>query len=108
MNIKVDPRAVISAPTNKQDEPAAVKKHKDLESLRESTREFEALYVMEMYKAMRKTIPENGLFPQNTSSKMFQEMMDMELARDTAKGDGMGIGLAMYNQMKGAIENKKY
>ncbi len=108
MNIKVDPRTVISAPTNKQDELAAVKKHKDLESLRESTREFEALYVMEMYKSMRKTIPENGLFPQNTSSKMFQEMMDMELARDTAKGDGMGIGLAMYNQMKGAIENKKY
>lgn len=108
MNFKVDPRTVLSAPTKTQEANAESRKAKDLAALRESTREFEAIYVNEMYKAMRKTIPESELFTKNMATKMFEEMMDMELARNTAKGDGMGIGLAMYNQMKDLIENKKY
>lgn len=105
MDFKIDPRIRVSVPTSQT--TGAEKKAKDLEALRESTREFEALYVNEMFKAMRKTVPEDGIFQKDMSTKMFQEMMDMELARDTAKNDGMGIGLAMYNQMKGAIENKR-
>lgn len=105
MDFTIDPRIKISVPTEKA--TGAKKKAQDLEALRESTREFEALYINEMFKAMRKTVPEDGIFKKDMSTKMFQEMMDMELARDTAKNDGMGIGLAMYNQMKGAIENKK-
>lgn len=83
------------------------RKEKQLKALRESTREFEALYVNEMFKAMRKTIPEDGIFKKDMTTKMFQEMMDMEMARETAKGEGIGLGLAMYEQMKTPIENKK-
>lgn len=82
-------------------------KERQLTKLRESTREFEAIYVMEMYKAMRKTIPEEGLFKANRTEEMFRNMMDMELARETAKGEGMGIGKAMYEQMKDSIEKKR-
>lgn len=105
MDFTIDPRIKISVPTEQS--TGAKKKAKDLEALRESTREFEALYVNEMFKAMRKTVPDEGFFKKDMTTKMFQEMMDMELARDTAKNDGMGIGLAMYNQMKGTIENKR-
>lgn len=82
-------------------------KERQLKALRESTREFEAIYVNEMFKAMRKTIPEGGLFEKNMTTDIFQEMMDMELARQTAKDEGIGLGLAMYNQMKGIIEKKR-
>lgn len=105
MDFKIDPRIKISAPTEQA--TGTKKKERDLNALRESTREFEALYVNEMFKAMRKTIPENDFFKKDMSTKMFEEMMDMDLARKTAKNEGMGIGLAMYNQMKGAIENKR-
>lgn len=105
MDFKIDPRIKLSVPTEQL--TGAKKKEKDLEALRASTREFEALYVNEMFKAMRKTVPEDSLFKKDMTTKMFQEMIDMELARDTAKNEGMGIGLAMYNQMKGAIENKR-
>lgn len=104
--LKFDPRVTLSIPTKELS--GGEKKQKDLDRLRESTREFEALYVMEMFKAMRKTIPDGGLIKKDMSTKLFQEMMDMELARDTANGKGMGIGLAMYNQMKSNIENKRY
>lgn len=105
MDLSIDPRVMLSVPTKKLSGDA--KKSADLEKLRESTREFEAIYVNEMFKAMRKTVPESGLVKKDSAMKMYEEMMDMELARKTAEGDGMGIGLAMYNQMKGTIENKR-
>ncbi len=100
-------RPTIPAPFRGKSIDSSNDKQRQLKALRESTREFEALYVNEMFKAMRKTIPEGGLFEKNMTTDIFQEMMDMELARETAKADGIGLGLAMYNQMKGVIENKR-
>ncbi len=34
---------------------------------------------------------------------MFQEMLDMEMARNGAEGDGIGIGEAMYEQLKDTV-----
>jgi Rod binding domain-containing protein len=34
-------------------------------------------------------------------------MLDTQMARETAKGKGIGIGEKMYNQMKGAIEKTR-
>jgi flagellar protein FlgJ len=72
----------------------------DLKSLRDSCREFEAIFIDQMYKSMRKSMPENGLIPQDNASKIYQDMLDMQMARETAKGKGIGIGEAMYNQLK--------
>jgi flagellar protein FlgJ len=83
------------------------KKDRDLQSLRKSCQEFEAIYTQEMYKAMRKTVPEGGLFEKDMASELYKEMMDMEIAKSSASGKGIGIGEAMYQQMKGKIENKK-
>ncbi|MCP4339572.1 MAG: hypothetical protein GY799_11950 [Desulfobulbaceae bacterium] len=103
MNFKIDPRTVTSQTT----QPTGDKKARDLESLRESSREFETLFVMEMYKAMRKTVPEGGLFEKNPSTEIFTEMLDMETAKATTQGKGLGIAEAMYNQMAELIEKKK-
>lgn len=105
MDFSIRQNTLGSAPTRDLDRDA--QKEKQLKALRESTREFEALYINEMFKAMRKTVPEDGLFKKDMTTNMFQEMMDMEMARETAKGKGIGLGLAMYEQMKGPIENKK-
>ncbi len=56
---------------------------------------------------MRKTVPEGGLFEKDMASELYKEMMDMEIAKSSASGKGIGIGEAMYQQMKGKIENKK-
>jgi len=83
------------------------KKDRDLQSLRKSCQEFEAIYTQEMYKAMRKTVPEGGLFEKDMASELYKELIDMEIAKSSASGKGIGIGEAMYQQMKGKIENKK-
>lgn len=100
----IDPRTVLSA--TKLDLSPDAKRAKDLKSLRQSTREFEALFINEMYKAMRKNVPDGGLIKKDMASNMYQEMIDMELARSSSKGTGIGLGQAMYDQLKYLIENK--
>jgi flagellar protein FlgJ len=103
LDLKIDPRMMISQAAPQPDARTA----RDLESLRESSREFETLLVMEMFKAMRKAVPDGGLFEKSQATEMFQEMIDMETAREATRGKGLGIAEAMYNQMAHLIENRK-
>ena len=80
---------------------------KKLQALRKSCRDFEAIYVQEMYKAMRKTVPDGGIYKNDMANGLYKEMLDMEMAKATAAGKGLGLGEAMYQQMKGKIENQK-
>jgi len=102
MDLKIDPRITQSVNFNQQ--PNRPDKAKNLEQLRESTRDFEAMYIFEVYKSMRKTVPEGGLFEKSMSTEVFQEMLDMEMAKATASGKGLGIGQAMYDQLKDHIK----
>lgn len=102
MNLKIDPRIIQSVASATQKTPQVDKTQND-KKLRESTREFEAMYIFEVYKSMRKSIPESGLIEKSFSTKMYQEMIDMEMAKTTSSGEGMGIGKAMYEQLKDKI-----
>lgn len=101
----IDPRTVLSFSISQA--PKADQKAQDLKQLRETTREFESIYVMEMYKAMRKAVPEGGLIEKSSSQEMYEEMFDMKMAKETAAGPGMGLGEAMYQQLAEVIEKRK-
>lgn len=103
MDFQIDPRIVASRGSG----PATDKKSRDLQSLRQSTREFEALLLMEMLKSMRKSVPDGGLFEKDTSSELFRDMLDSETAKAATSGKGLGIGEAMYKQMAEIMEKKK-
>lgn len=99
MNLTIDPRTIHT--DDSTNGANLSKKAKELQRLRESCREFEAIYVNEMYKSMRKTVPDSELFGQKgMAEEVYREMLDMEMARQTASGDGMGIGKAMYQQLQ--------
>ncbi len=103
MDFKIDPRILTSHATL----PTADKKTRNLESLKKSSQEFETLFVMEMFKAMRKAVPEGGLFEKSSATEMFTEMLDTETAKAATAGKGLGIADAMYNQMAKLIEKKE-
>ena len=105
MNITpIDPRTVLSASHKPLD--TVTQKAKDLESLRESTREFEAIFINEMFKSMRKTVPDGGLIEKDINEEIYREMMDMEMARNASSGEGIGLGKAMFEQLRHLVENK--
>ena len=98
MNLTIDPRAMLpqTNPKNQANDP----KERELQALRQSCRDFEAVYINEIYKSMRKSVPDSGMFKKDMSSELYKEMLDMEMAKQTAAGKGSGIGEAMYEQLK--------
>ncbi len=95
---QIDPRTVISA--SRQIDPGRdVDKH-DPEALKKLCQEFEAIFFDSMVKAMRKTVPEGGLFPKSNAQKIYQEMLDMEISTSAAKNQGIGIADMMYRQIQ--------
>ncbi len=105
MNISsISPNAIQGNPL--KNTTGKEKTRQDLKSLRQSCREFEAVFIDQMYKSMRKSMPENGLIPQDNASKIYQDMLDMQMARETAKGKGIGIGEAMFNQLKVFVKDQ--
>jgi peptidoglycan hydrolase FlgJ len=101
----IDPRTMLSA-TRPSLDPAR-KKERSLEELRQYTREFEAIYINEMFRAMRRTIPDGGLIEKNMSTEIYEEAIDLELARSASSGRGIGLGEAMFEQLKHLVPGVK-
>jgi len=71
--------------------------------LRKVARDLEGVFVAELFKAMRETVPEGGLVDGGSGEEMFTSMMDQHLAPLTAEGWQGGIGEALYRQLRGAF-----
>ena len=50
--------------------------------LRQACEDFEALMFSQLLKAMRSSMPDNGLLPQSSGERMFQEMLDGQYAQE--------------------------
>lgn len=78
----------------------ATSKSQDQEKIKELAQEFEAIFIQQMYKEMRKTIDNDGLVPRTSSEEMFIDMQDLEAARDTARQGGIGLAEMMLKQLQ--------
>lgn len=67
--------------------------------LKKACADFEAIFITQMFKAMRRTIPQSGLnkFP---GKDIYTMMFDRKVAEDLAKRDGgMGLQKAIFDQL---------
>ena len=69
--------------------------------LRQTCREMEAIFVHKMLQVMRTSIPEGGLIPESTASKIYRDMLDEAYSKIIAESrDNLGIGDMLYRQLK--------
>ena len=73
--------------------------------LKEACQGFEAVFIGQMLKEMRKTVPKDGLL-HNQHEDQYLSMFDEELARSMAKNGGMGLADFMESQLKGDMAHK--
>ena len=60
-----------------------------------------------MYKQMRATVPESGLFGKKSNAiKIFEDMRDTELMNAAAKSGGIGLADMMYKQLSPTVIKK--
>ena len=75
---------------------------KDL-ALKRAAKEFESLFIFEMLKAMRKTVPEDGLFKGITGKDTYMTMVDQQLASALAERGGIGLADILLKHMEPGI-----
>ena len=68
---------------------------KDMEKV---ARDFESIFVNKLFESMRKGVPKSGLLD-SSAMKMYQSMMDQEMAKLMSVGKGMGIGEMVYKDL---------
>ena len=76
-------------------------------TLREATQEFESLFIGQMMREMRSTVPESNLLGSGSGQQIFREMLDQEFSRRAAYSGDFGIGELLYRQLGGNETNEK-
>lgn len=100
MDSRIDPKILLDQTTTL---PASRAKRNDPAALRKVCQEFEAILTQSMFKGMRATVPAGGLIERGMGTEIFEEMMDVEVAKKAAQGQGLGIGEALYRQLQGDL-----
>jgi len=71
------------------------------EAMRETARQFEAIFVQTMLKAMRDASQGDGIFDSDKSD-FYRDLHDRQLAMEIVKGRGLGISDMLMKSMGGA------
>jgi flagellar protein FlgJ len=71
------------------------------EALRETARQFEALFVQMMLKSMREATLEGGLF-ESQKDNMYRDLYDQQIALNLSQGRGIGLADRIAEQLGGA------
>ncbi|GLC25392.1 rod-binding protein [Roseisolibacter agri] len=72
--------------------------------LRKVAQQMEGVFVQELYKAMRATVPQNdGVVGGGAGEEMFTGLMDQHLATETPHAWGRGLGEAIYAHLRGRL-----
>lgn len=68
----------------------------------QTARDFEAIFVQQIFKEMRQAVPDGGLLPKGQSEEIFQDLQDREAARQLTRQGGIGIAAMLVEQMQKA------
>jgi flagellar protein FlgJ len=67
--------------------------------LRKAAHDLEGIFVNELFKAMRETVPQDGILSQDPGQDLFTGMLDERLAERYAERSQGGLGEALYRQL---------
>ena len=86
-----------------KDIPEARGKNNDAR-LREASNEFEAIFIQQMLKTMRKTSLESDFIKKSEGEKIFRSMLDEQYSILSAKSGRLGLGEMIFQQLGSNFE----
>ncbi|WP_303722754.1 rod-binding protein [Malonomonas rubra] len=78
MDVKVDPQQLLSQTMSQTPKKAA---GRDSRKLKETAQQFEAIYIQQVFKEMRKTIPKGGLIERGNADDIYTQLQDAEAGK---------------------------
>ena len=76
----------------------------DQARLRRAAKDLEGVFVEQLFKAMRETVPEGGVLSGGSGEEMFTTLLDQRLSALTPERWEGGLGNAVYRQLGGTVE----
>lgn len=83
----------------KAEELGRTKQSSSREALREAAQEFEALFLQMLLTEMRRTVPDSDLLGDRRAEKLFQSLLDQEMALNSSQAQSLGLAKLIYEQM---------
>lgn len=71
--------------------------------LRAATKQLEGVFVQELFKAMRETVPQDGMTNGGAGEDIFTGLMDERIAAHVPEQWERGIGESLYRQLRAAL-----
>jgi Rod binding domain-containing protein len=62
--------------------------------------EFEAILIGQLFRALRGPTPAGGVLPAAAGRRIFEELLDGELARAIARGPGLGLAAMLVRELQ--------
>ncbi|MGA1191789.1 MAG: rod-binding protein [Bdellovibrionota bacterium] len=66
----------------------------------EAATQFESILVQQMLKSMWNSVPKNGLLSGSSEERLYQELLQEQIASDISSGDGLGIKDMVLEELK--------
>ncbi len=70
-------------------------------ALKQACQEFESIFTYQLMKVMGKSVPE-GFLGDGLAGSIYKDMLYLNIAKEISKGNGLGIGSILYNQIQQA------
>jgi len=74
------------------------------QQLRKACEDMEALFIHQLLKEMRATIPKSGLFGKSHAQDIYTGMLDGRMAQEISQNRGLGLSAMLMRQL-GAVES---
>ena len=71
--------------------------------LRKTSHQLEGVFLSYLFRAMRQTVPNDGLFAPSSGETMMTSMLDDEFAQSAAAHLHRGLGDALYKQLSHSL-----
>ncbi len=68
-------------------------------ALKKAVTEFESLFIYQMLKAMRESIPKSGLLGNSREEEIYKSMLDQEMAKNLTGKGGVGLSELLLKQL---------
>lgn len=78
----------------------------DMEKLEKACMEFESLFIYQLMKTMRQTVPLAGYLGEGRERTIFQSFFDEEVSKKIGRNGGLGLGKMLYQKIQKRMEEE--
>jgi peptidoglycan hydrolase FlgJ len=76
---------------------------KDNARMKDVCKELESLFISELFKQMRATIPKSGMVSGGNAEEIYQSMLDSNISKELSQGRGVGLASILMKQLQGGF-----